>query len=230
MKEKWLMLKDKVADRSPRERVILAATGVVLVCVIWLQFVFTPYEDRGLKIQQAEQQASSELAESSERVVELTATLENNPNAPLRAEQNRLLEEMDALREDIENRLSSLIAPEQMADVMRDVLSDYRGLTLISARNLPVEPLQLETGSKASATDKSAETSSESENEAVVFAHGFEIVLEGGYFQTLEFLQRLESMKGFYWRLLDYSVQSYPDAKIILQLSTLSLEEDWIGV
>ena len=37
-------------------------------------------------------------------------------------------------------------------------------------------------------------------------------------------------MKGFYWTFLKYEVEEYPKAKITLQLSTLSLDEDWIGV
>ncbi len=230
MKERWLALREKVAELAPRERVILAVTAVVVVLVIWLQFVFTPYESRAQRISQANTQAVNEISEFAERVVSLNNALENDPNAPLRAEQQRLQASMQELREDIEGRLSSLIAPEKMADVMRSVLSNYHGLKLKSARNLPVEPLQL--GTENAAMDKTRQNSKKREEaaEAVVFAHGFEMVLEGQYFQTLEFLRRLETMEGFYWRLLDYEVESYPKARITLQLSTLSLEEDWIGV
>ena len=53
---------------------------------------------------------------------------------------------------------------------------------------------------------------------------------EGEYFQTLQFLQRLETVDGFYWQLFDYQVDGYPRAIITIQLNTLSLEEGWIGV
>ena len=70
----------------------------------------------------------------------------------------------------------------------------------------------------------------EREQQTVLFAHGFEMVLSGGYFQTLAFLQHLEAMDGFYWQALDYRVGKYPKAEITIQINTLSLEEDWIGV
>ena len=73
-------------------------------------------------------------------------------------------------------------------------------------------------------------SNSAGDSEAVIFAHGFEMALSGNYFQTLSFLQHLEKMSGFYWQALDYEVEDYPNATITLQLNTLSLEEDWIGV
>ncbi len=218
---KWHALREKTADLSLRERGILAATGVVLVLVVWLQFFFTPYEKRTQQMDQQMAQLSQDTVDYSGKIVELTAALQNNPNKPLREEQARLRNDMEALKKEIEGRLSNLIPPEKMADIMRRVLSDYKGLQLIGARNLPVEPLRI--NSSEAAADKSRE-------QAVIFAHGFEMELSGGYFQTLEFLQRLEAMSGFYWRMLDYEVKTFPKAKITVQISTLSLEEDWIGV
>ena len=57
------------------------------------------------------------------------------------------------------------------------------------------------------------------------------MTLEGSYFQTLSFLKRLEDMEsGFFWRSVDYQVTDYPKAQIVIQIMTLSLEEEWIGV
>ncbi len=222
--EKWQQLRDKTADLSLRERGILAGTLVVLLLVIWAQFVFTPYEKKQAALSQDLQRFNEQIANDSERLVVLTAMLANDPNAPLREEQARLRREMTELKQEIETRLSSLIAPEEMANVLRRVLSDYKGLELVSARNLPVEPLDIKQALGAT------QSPGASADQAVIFAHGFEMVLSGGYFQTLAFLQKLESTQGFYWRLLDYQVKGYPKAVVTLQISTLSLDEDWIGV
>ncbi len=220
--DKWHELREKTADLTLRERAILAGTGVVLVLVVWAQFSYTPYEKERDKITRDLQSLNVQVADDANRLVELTAQLANDPNAPLREEQQRLQQEMATLKQEIEARLSSLIAPDEMANVLRTVLSDYKGLHLVSARNLPVEPLDIKKalgGSKSSPAEQ-----------AVIFAHGFELVLAGEFFQTLEFLQKLEATQGFYWRLLDYKVTAYPKAKVTLQISTLSLDEDWIGV
>jgi len=228
--QKWLELSEKTAALSLRERVILTSTAVALVVFVWLQFVFGPIEKMQAHHAKTLASLNQQIVSQSDRLTELTGLLAHNPNESLWAEQAQLQEKMTQLRKEIEARLSNLIAPEQMADVMRSVLSDYKGLHLLSARNLPVEPLRIQQTDADRPAAKNTTAKAAENDQAVIFAHGFELVLSGGYFQTLEFLQRLEDMSGFYWRALDYQVEDYPAAKITLQINTLSLEEDWIGV
>lgn len=225
MKAKWLELKEKTAELSLRERGIIAATTVVVVLVVWLQFVFTPLDKKSQQVNKSITALNQDIANESSQIATLAASLQNNPNDALRKEQKQLKNKLSQLSENIEERLDTLVPPEKMADLMRDVLSDYKGLRLVSARNLPVEPIHI-----ASGTGKKSDKETDSSAQAVIFSHGFEMKLNGGYFKALEFIQRLEQMQGFYWQMLDYEVDSYPNATITIQLSTLSLEEDWIGV
>ncbi len=228
--DKWYQFQEKTADLSLRERVIIVSTAVVLVAFIWLQTVFADYEKKHKSNLAKKAELTQITVDQSNRLSELTASLAHDPNAALRQEQDRLKDKLQTLRVKIEKRMSNLIAPEDMAKLMKQVLSDYKGLSLLSAKNLPVEPLNLgshETADKA--LDRPASETSE-EAQAVIFAHGFEMELKGSYFQTIEYLQRLESLSGFYWQMLSYKVEQHPKAIIRVQLSTLSLEEDWIGV
>jgi MSHA biogenesis protein MshJ len=222
--EKWYQIREKTADLSLRERGIIAGAAVVLVCFIWLQTSYLAYEKQHKLNVSQKSSLSKDSVKQSERLAELTAALQHDPNAALRNEQATLKNSLQKLRLKIENRMSNLVAPEDMASLMKQVLSDYQGLTLLSARNLPVEPLNI----------NDSVSSAQSENtdgpQAVIFTHGFEMELSGSYFQTVQYLQQLENLSGFYWRMLDYQVDQYPKAIIRIQLSTLSLEEDWIGV
>ena len=222
--EKWNNLKDKTAALSLRERGILLAVGIIVIVFIWAQFFYLDFE-KGLKKtkQEISQLQQNEWAQK-EQLASLMARLSHDPNAALFKEQSEIQEKLVVLKEQIEIRLSDLIAPELMADVMRDVLSDYKGLHLISAKNLPVEPLKLTVNQKEEKQTKQEDT------QTVLFSHRFEMILSGDYFQTLTFLKSLEGMQGFYWTMLKYEVSDYPAANITLQLSTLSLDEDWIGV
>jgi len=223
--EKWYELKEKTADLSFRERSILAMVMVVAVAFIWLETIYSNIETAQKHVNATKSELMRQSVTQTDRLSELTTLLAHDPNEPLRQQQIELNAQLVSLRENIESRLSHLIAPEKMADVMQTVLSDYKGLKLISARNLPVEPLLINDKHEKKQNNKQPEP-----QQAVIFAHGFEMMLSGNYFQTLEFLQRLEQMNGFYWQKLDYQVEKYPNAKITLQLNTLSLEEDWIGV
>ena len=225
--EKWYLIKEKVAEMTLRERAILASMSVVIVAVIWLQFVFGDYEKEQKGLSNKKSAIAADTLSQSERLVTLSEVLAHDPNAELRKQREALDAKLFTLKQKIETRLSHLIAPEKMADVMRTVLSDYKGLSLVSAKNLPVEPLKIHADENSKGLDLS---NSAGQSEAVIFAHGFEMELSGNYFQTLSFLQHLEKMSGFYWQALDYEVEDYPNATITLQLNTLSLEEDWIGV
>ena len=224
--EKWHLLREKTAELSLRERGIITAVSVVLILFIWSQIVFLPFEKQQKLHKLKIAGLGQDIVTKSDRLSELTRLLENDPNAPLRAKQKSLKLEMAELTTEIEGRLSNLVAPEKMADLMRNVLADYKGLRLLSAKNLPVEPLQIQSMT----TQAKPENNEQAEQQTVLFAHGFEMVLSGEYFQTLNFLQHLEAMNGFYWQALDYKVGQYPKAEITIQISTLSLEEGWIGV
>ena len=225
--EKWHQLKDRAAALSFRERAIITGASVVIVVFIWLQTGFADYEKKHKANMVRKNTLTQTTVEQSNRLSELTATLQHDPNASLRQEQERLKQRLQDLRTEIETRMSNLVAPEDMAALMKKVLADYKGLSLLSARNLPVEPLDISFSDPD--TEESQETTS-AESQAAIFTHGFEMELSGSYFQALEYLQSLEKLSGFYWRMLSYQVDQYPDAVIKIQLSTLSLEEDWIGV
>lgn len=225
IKARWHELSEKTAELSLRERAILVSLTLVVILVIWLQFVFTPFEKKSDELAKKKQALDLQVQEQSAQVATLAQSLQHNPNDALRVEQTKLQGTLEQLREQIENQLDTLVPPEKMADIMKAILSDYKGLRLVSARNLPVEPMVL-----GGNTDQSTQGEQDSAAQAVIFSHGFEMILEGEYFQTLEFVQGLEAMSGFYWRMLDYKVDTYPKGVITIQISTLSLEEEWIGV
>ncbi len=63
------------------------------------------------------------------------------------------------------------------------------------------------------------------------YVHPVEIVVEGTYLDVLAYLHALESLEWrFYWRLLELESTAYPRNRVRIELSTLSLDRDWIGV
>lgn len=230
LKTRWHDLNDKANNLSVRERAILFATLLVLILFVWLQFALTPMQEENKHKLAQLNQANEDIANFASQLAELQVQLEKNPNDPLRKEQKELKASLEQLAGQIAEQLSDLMPPQKMAEAMQEVLSDYQGLKLKKARNLPVTPLKLASSAGEGPENGESETDQNKDPEAVIFVHGFEMELEGEYFQTLNFIQRLEAMDGFYWQALEYDVQSYPKASIILQLNTLSLEEEWIGV
>ena len=64
-----------------------------------------------------------------------------------------------------------------------------------------------------------------------LYRHGFVLELEGRYLDCLAYLTEVERLPWqIYWHSLRLDSQNPPSNRIVIELYTLSLEEDWIGV
>lgn len=225
MKQYWQQLSEKYLTLALRERLILLCTLSVLIIFTWLHFYFDVAQKQQKNLQQQISVEEQGIATLAEQLDELTKKLENDPNQVLRAEQRQLNAQLATLNDDIDLHLKGLLAPEQMLDVLRSLVTSQKNIRLLSVRNLPAEPYQLVN----TRTTEGASAMQEQEK-AAIYSHQMELVLEGDYFSVVGYLQLLEQQSGFYLNQLNYEVTTYPHARVTMRVSTLSLEEAWIGV
>jgi len=65
----------------------------------------------------------------------------------------------------------------------------------------------------------------------MLFRHGLRLELEGSYLDFLDYLDAVERLPWqLYWGTLSLNTQEYPRNEISIEIFTLSLDEDWIGV
>jgi MSHA biogenesis protein MshJ len=63
------------------------------------------------------------------------------------------------------------------------------------------------------------------------YVHPVELVVEGNYLDVLAYLHALENLPWrFYWKILELQTTHYPTNRVRIELSTLSMDKDWIGV
>jgi MSHA biogenesis protein MshJ len=104
-----------------------------------------------------------------------------------------------------------------MAEAIRDVLSRQKTLRLVSLRNLPALSL--------------AEAKEAAQPRSGPYLHPVEIVVEGSYLDTVLYVQALERLPWrFYWRRLELQTLDYPVNRVRIELGTLSMEKEWIGI
>jgi hypothetical protein len=121
--------------------------------------------------------------------------------------------------------VETLLSPKQTQNLLIVLLADYKGLELVSAMSLGVDVLDFETGNDEPVN----ETAAAADDTTEIYEHGFEMTFRGSYFEAMQYIARLEEMSGFYWKQMHYTVIDYPEAEIFLSISTLSVEEAWIG-
>ncbi len=118
--------------------------------------------------------------------------------------------EIDAL---IRARAAEIVDPATMAALLEDMLARQRDLRLIRARNLKAEQLP------GTADD------------APLFRHTLQLELEGTYLAVLGYLETLESLPWrMYWQSIEIDTVDFPKNRIVIEVSTLSFDPEWIGV
>ncbi|HKT72389.1 MAG TPA: hypothetical protein VJQ47_05830 [Steroidobacteraceae bacterium] len=199
---------------SLRERALVVGAALALTFVAFDVGVLDPMHRRHVAL-------TSELIELQTSITSNAAIVEamntSDPVGAALARNQTLQKKLDAANAELASRAGGLIAPQDMARVIQDMLGRHHGVTLVSLRNLPARRLLDAKGTASSSQGP--------------YLHPAEIVLEGGYLDVLAYLQSLEQLPWrFYWQLLELQTATYPVNRVRVQLCTLSMTNHWIGL
>lgn len=202
---------DRIDALELRERILLLAATVVVLFLLVDSLGLQPT----LKSQQIAEQRIADL-EMRLSAFHQQANLVNyrsdhNPLASRYADRDRLIAELSELDARIMGQLGALVEPAQAAEVLEQVLTGHRGLTLKSLH----------------ATSESLDglTISKDRGRSDLARYQLEMVVEGGYLDVLHYLQELEAMPWkFFWQAVNLQTTGYPKAETRLQLYTLGAQ------
>ncbi|MDR9435456.1 MAG: hypothetical protein RI563_01160 [Thiohalophilus sp.] len=203
-----------------RERLILGVGALLVIGIVWLEFVYLAQADQNKRLSNRLQTTDSQIAALEQQITALNSESARDPDQANRRRQEKLQEQLAEVDARLQEKTASLISPAQMAQVLEAVLTQKTDLKLIAVRNLPIQPLlELSTDAEGDYPDSG------------VYRHGMQIEFSGSYLSTLEYLQALQELKwDFYWDSLQLQVKSYPVSSVTITVHTLSLKEGWIGV
>ena len=196
------------------------AKGLALFVIVgaWEALLATPLDSR-------EALASAKIESTRKRIADLDAAIAaaaegiGDGMADHRDRLRVLQEQLAAGQDSVRIFTSDLIDPSQMRFVLDDLISQQPGLRLVSATNLESRPL-IEGDPDEPAHDAPK-----------LYRHGLVLVLEGGYLDCLAYLKSMERLPWrLFWGSLEVETKEYPQSRITIELHTLSLEREWIGV
>ena len=202
---------------SLRERALVAVALLAVVVMTWTVAMWDPIAVR----QQALASELTSLQESMFATAQMldTATTGDPASLALKKEE-QLRQELERINAQLASKSAGVIPPERMVQVIQDVLASQRGLTLISLHNKPVTTLARPVAGTPAATD-----------DAGPYVHPVELVIEGQYLDILAYLHALEALEWrFYWKLLELETVRHPTNRVRVEINTLSMDKDWIGV
>lgn len=218
----WQALLQKFDDRNKSEKWVLAA--VIIFVLVWLysQVQLSPM---GAEKAALTQQISSSQARLLAMQTRQQLALQSAQDDPDRAANERLRmlqQDQQRTQDAIEKLAGSLVTPHAMTQMLTAVLDTQPGLALVRVANKMPETMR--PASQLSATDRD-------DPMVQVYKHGLVIEMQGDYFSLLTYLTFLENLgEQFFWDQIHFQQDVWPDASIILELHTLSMEEGYVGV
>jgi MSHA biogenesis protein MshJ len=167
-------------------------------------------------------QLSHELADLQAGMDQTSkAALASAASDPVQAALTRsasLKSQLATVDAELASRSAGMIAPRRMTEAVHDVLSRQHGLTLISLHNLAAIALPDARIAVPAGTPRP-------------YLHTVEIVLQGRYLDVLAYLRALEALPWrFYWRRLELASTRYPTNEVHIELGTISMDSEWIGL
>ena len=208
----------KVDALTLRERLLLFAAAVAVLLALWEALLEGPITTRAESAAARIETLRREIGQLNDSVSATAGAI--GDGVPGRLRRLELLRRsVDQTAESIHVFTSDLVDPRQMRAVLEDLIRRQKGLRLVSMSSLPVEPLA------------SSEAGTAESGEPQLYRHGLVLVMQGSYLDCMQYLRSVEALPWqLYWARLELENDEYPMNRILIELHTLSLEEDWIGV
>lgn len=226
MIERLAKLSQSVDRLSLRERLFLFAAALFVLGGLWEAVLAAPLAAR-------EQIANGKVTALQDRLRKLDESLNlaaagASEGVPDQLARLRALREAVQTHEDeVRVFTSDLVDPAEMRLVLEELLRRQDGLTLKRAVNRAAEPVLDEPESAPPAAQSAAAESAAPK----LYRHSLVLELRGSYLDCLRYLEAVERLPwNVYWSRLELSTDEYPTNDITLELTTLSLDEEWIGV
>lgn len=216
MQAKWQQWSLWFETRSRREQLLLAGVVVVvlyqLMTMYLLDYQFARLDQSVAQLNKA-QLANQQI---NLQIQQIASQTKEDPNIALQKRISRTKNAIGVAKGKVDSVTRNLVSPRDMARLLERLLFD---------QNLQLKRL-LTNGSVPL-----IKSNHQSKVKTQLYRHDFEIEFTGDYLTTLAYIEALEQLPfKFYWQSMSYIVDEYPVGVIRVELYTLSLSKDWIGV
>lgn len=226
-------LSDSFSALSKRERIIVVLALFLIPIYLFAELVFLPAQKEQKQLTTQYQTAKQDVLSLQLQLLELEGALNNDPDQDKRDQIGSLREQITSFDRLLQSNLSGLVPPQQMAAMLRGMVSQHKGLTLISLKNRVPFPLvtTVELSSERGDAVPDDELTLNRKTAPVLYRHAIEVQLTGSYLDTLHYLHQLQGLsQRLFWDSVDIEMSDrYPSARVMLNVYTLSFQEGWIG-
>ncbi|XOV84053.1 MAG: hypothetical protein ACFHXK_02835 [bacterium] len=229
MKEYMKHLLAQFEACSLRERILISLTLFAFTGGVWFTLFGGVVVDKKVTVIKNIDSLTRDMQTQAAEQIRLRAEDKTPAKLALQRRQDQLQAVIVEQQEELDALLDRFIAPEQVPDLLEDVLEGFEDLKLVRLASRPSEPVVLQAAATRPDTDDTG--SKQNSPQVTIYRHPVEIEFVGGYLDVLAYLNALEAAQWqFSWRRFDYVVEEHPKALVRIELETLSREKEWLGV
>lgn len=207
-------LRQRIDKLTIRERLLVIITLFTVMVMAAQGVVMLLGYDKIDEVQSRIELKQKEDQRYKDTLAGLESSLDNPNIQALQRSNEELAERINTIEERISLIDETLMSPDRMSSLLKELLQKQSDLTLISFGVLPIQTI-----------------TSESTGERLFYQHGLAIELEGSFESLTEYLAAIESLEtSLFWDKLLIETESFPVLKIQLQVHALSRDEDWMHV
>lgn len=228
----WDNVNENFNTRPLRERAIISVLAIVITWGLFKVFLISDINKKTAALSQRMESAEMDIKKLTAQEMVLAKALDDDPNVHKKQQILALDRRLSSLDKKLEALSVGLISAENLTIVLRDVVKSISTLTLVGMQTLESSELKIQgEQDEQDNLGSSTFTSKQKEEDIGIFKHSVVVVLEGQYFDVVKYLAALEKLPWkIYWQEIDYEVIQYPQAKIMIEVYTLSTEHGVLGV
>jgi MSHA biogenesis protein MshJ len=226
--EQW---QEKINQLSLRERVLVLLVTVGVVVMLLQLLLIDPLLNTRSKVQRQIDEVTRTMARQTNEKTVLDAQLAIGFNRDNINRRDQLLTQRERLDEQIEKTVIAMIPPKLMPQVLEDLLAQDEELKLLSLEDRPAVPILEQNDEQNDSTQKKTDKEPARGDKQALYKHAFVLRLQGTYPAVIAYFEKLAKLPWrFHWDDLLYQVEQYPKATITLEVYTVSMSEEWLGV
>lgn len=217
MNNKILEAAEKINALSLRERLMVFVTIIVLTGFAWWNLYALPVSNQSKELDRQNGTLEIEIQTLNATSAAIQKRIKEGVHKTKQQKLTLLRNELRKVKELLNKKTQALIEPNEMFDLMQQLLFAESRLKLTGMKRKSVEPVF---------KNEQSETA-----QPQVYRHVLQASFEGKYNHILKYIQKMENLQWMLiWDRITLETTEYPLIGVTIEISTLSDNRNWVGL
>lgn len=208
---------DKINELSLRERVIITLSVLIAMVFLWWNFFLEPVQKQTESVEQGNELLAGEIQSLQVAMQSIQQRIQQGVDKTEKEKLALLKAELQQINEILEQKTLALIEPDEMFELMQELIFSESKLKLTELKRKAVKPLF-----EAQDTD---------EGQPKIYRHSMQMSFQGKYRDVLNYVVSLENLEWkLLWDKITLKTTEYPTMTVEIEISTLSDNQHWVGL